>query len=98
MRYLLAHSLSEKLTQDFARLFMVAGLGMCPGFRNAKDFDALEAVQQWVEKGIAPEQIPAQHRGNNGEVFRTRPVCAYPKVAKYAGAGDPNNAANFECK
>ena len=39
-------------TRDFVRLFMVAGLGMCPGFRNAKDFDALEAMQQWVEKGL----------------------------------------------
>jgi feruloyl esterase len=85
-------------TQDFARLFMVSGMGMCPGFGNAKDFDALEAMQQWVEKGIAPDRILAQHRDNNREILRTRPVCAYPKVAKYKGNGDPNNAANFECK
>jgi feruloyl esterase len=76
---------------------MVPGLGMCPGFRNAEDFDALEAVQQWVEKNIAPDQILAQHRDDNGDVFRTRPVCAYPKVAKYRGSGDPDDAANFSC-
>ena len=27
----------------------------------------------------------------------TRPLCLYPKVAKYTGSGDPNVAANFVC-
>jgi feruloyl esterase len=85
-------------TQDFVRLFMVAGMGMCPGFGNAKDFDALEAMQQWVEKGIAPERILAQHRDNNREIIRTRPACAYPKAAKYTGKGDPKDAASFDCR
>ncbi len=35
--------------------------------------------------------------GRGGEVYRTRPVCAYPKHAKYEGTGDINDAANFEC-
>ncbi len=84
-------------TNDFVRLFMVAGMGMCPGLGNAEDFDTQAAIQQWVEKGIAPDRILAQHRDNNREVFRTRPVCVYPSVAKYKGDGDPNDAANFDC-
>ena len=35
--------------------------------------------------------------GGGGEVYRTRPVCAYPKQARYKGTGDINDAANFEC-
>jgi feruloyl esterase len=27
----------------------------------------------------------------------TRPLCPYPAVAKYKGAGDTNDAANFTC-
>jgi len=27
----------------------------------------------------------------------TRPICAYPKAAKYKGSGDTNDAANFTC-
>jgi len=27
----------------------------------------------------------------------TRPLCAYPKMARYVGSGDPNNASNFAC-
>jgi len=88
----------SRQTRDFARLFMVAGMGMCPGFGNAQDFDTLEAVQQWVEKGIAPDRILARHRNDDREIFRTRPVCAYPAVARYKGSGDPNDAVNFECR
>jgi feruloyl esterase len=73
-------------------------MGMCPGFRNAADFDTQEAIQQWVEKGIAPDRILAQYREDSGAVFRTRPVCTYPKVARYKGRGDPNAASSFICK
>ncbi len=89
-------------TLDFARLFTVPGGGGCPGFvRNTEDYKALEAMQQWVEKGIAPEKIIYSHReagnGGPGKVYRTRPTCPYPKVPKYSGSGDINDAANFSC-
>jgi feruloyl esterase len=89
-------------TQDFARLFMAPGHSGCPGFSNAEDFNTLKAVEQWVEKGIAPDKIILTHReqakfGEQGKALRTRPVCAYPKVAKYKGSGDPNDAASFSC-
>jgi feruloyl esterase len=32
------------------------------------------------------------------EVTRQRPLCMYPKQAKYTGNGDVNDAANWECK
>jgi feruloyl esterase len=89
-------------TQDFARLFMAAGSGICPGFSNAEDFNTLKAIEQWVEKGVAPDKIILTHReqaglGEQGKALRTRPACAYPKVARYKGTGDPNDAANFTC-
>jgi hypothetical protein len=30
-------------------------------------------------------------------VDRTRPLCPYPKVAKYKGSGDVNRAESFTC-
>jgi hypothetical protein len=30
-------------------------------------------------------------------VAMTRPLCVFPKVAKYKGSGNPNIAANFVC-
>jgi feruloyl esterase len=85
-------------TRDFARLFTVPGSAGCPGFRNPQEFDAFAALQQWVEHGKAPDKIIyAQRHAPQENVYRTRPVCAYPEQARYTGSGDPNDAANFSC-
>jgi len=61
-------------------------------------FDSLE---NWVEKGSPDENVIAtKHEAkpnDEREASFTRPLCAYPKVARYAGAGDTNEAANFAC-
>ena len=55
-----------------------------------------ELRQQWVDHGKAPDQIIASH-STGGKVDRTRPLCAYPQVAKYKGSGSIDDAANFAC-
>jgi tannase/feruloyl esterase len=50
-----------------------------------------------VERGVAPKQIVAS-RVENGAVVRTRPICAYPKRARYVGRGSIDDASNFVCK
>ncbi len=61
-------------------------------------FDSLE---NWVEKGSLDEDVTATKyaAGKDGkmETDFTRPLCAWPKVARYSGSGDPNDAANFAC-
>ena len=52
---------------------------------------------KWVESGQGPEQIIASRMQNN-QVVRTRPLCAYPKVAKYTGTGSTDDAKNFVCE
>ena len=83
-------------TQDFARLFMVPGMGHCGGGPGPNVFDALGAVDQWVEHGTAPDKIMASHV-RNGVTDRTRWLCPYPQVAKWNGAGNSNDAGNFAC-
>jgi feruloyl esterase len=56
----------------------------------------LTALEQWVEKGKAPDQIVASRTANNAT--RTRPLCPYPQVATYKGSGSTDDAANFVCK
>ena len=57
---------------------------------------------QWTVKGIAPDTIIATKYVNDLDpsqgVKMTRPLCPYPQIAKYKGAGDTNDAANFVCK
>jgi feruloyl esterase len=33
----------------------------------------------------------------NNQVVRTRPLCAYPQVARYSGTGSIDDATNFKC-
>lgn len=78
------------------RLFMVPGMGHCEGGVGTDTFDAMEPLSQWVERGVAPERFEAR-RVVDGAVVRTRPLCAYPNVARWNGTGDSNAAANFSC-
>jgi feruloyl esterase len=82
---------------DSVRLFMSPGMGHCGGGDGPNTFDAMGALAQWVEKGQPPDQLLASHRAN-GAVDRTRPICAYPKVAAYKGTGSIDDAGNFACQ
>jgi feruloyl esterase len=50
-----------------------------PGGPNT--LDLVTALEEWVEEGTAPQEIIAS-RVTPGVVTRTRPICAYPQVAR----------------
>ncbi len=83
-------------TTGFFRFFMVPGMFHCGGGVGCGVFDKLTPVMQWVEQGVAPERIVGS-RIVDGKTVRTRPLCPYPQVAKYKGAGSVDDAANFTC-
>jgi feruloyl esterase len=65
------------------------------------DHDVLAALAQWVETGTAPEKLIAtKFQGDDPTkpVVMQRPICPYPKRARYAGSGDTNAAASFVCE
>ena len=78
-------------------LYMVPGMNHCQGGPGPDTFDKMGTIEQWVAKGTAPEKLLATHL-TNGTVDRTRPLCPYPQVASYEGAGSTEDAANFVCK
>lgn len=58
------------------------------------------ALEQWVDAGTAPEQVIAAHveeGGGKQRVTITRPLCAYPKEARYDGKGNRKDAKNYVC-
>jgi feruloyl esterase len=81
-------------TQDFFRLFLIPGVHHCSGGPGFTDFDALTLLENWVEKGQAPDALIAS-RKVNGVTERTRPIYPYPLLAHYSGRGDPKQAASF---
>lgn len=82
-------------TTEFIRLFLAPGVGHCAGGEGAMPTGLMEALLAWVEEGRAPALLPAVRPTPQGA--RTRILCPYPLVAKYAGTGSTDDAANFSC-
>jgi len=107
--------------QKFFRLFHAPGVSHCglgilnhanpppvkpgslgPWPQGGADFNA---VINWVEKGVAPDQVigsgnteaPAFIPGSPNTL--TRPLCPYPQTAVYTGpsGGSVTDAANWSC-
>lgn len=83
-------------TREFYRFFLAPGMGHCSGGPGPNQFDHLTALEQWIEKGVAPDKMIATH-STGGKVDRTRPLCLYPQVARWKGTGSTDDAANFAC-
>lgn len=83
---------------DFTRMFAVPGMNHCSGGPATDQFDAFTALVDWVEKSNAPDSIVATAGQNSPWPGRTRPLCAYPKQARYKGSGSVEDVANFVCQ
>jgi len=75
------------------RLFLAPGVFHCGGGPGPDRFDALTAIEDWVERGTPPASMIATKANEK----LSRPLCPYPQLARYKGAGDPNDAASFQC-
>lgn len=89
--------LSGEGTADFLRLFLAAGVDHCGGGTGPAPADPLAVLVDWVEEGTAPETLLAEQRDEDGEVIRTRELCAYPAQQTYSG-GDVDDAGSFACE
>jgi feruloyl esterase len=89
-------TLGQAATSSSIRLFMLPGVGHCRGGDGPDTFDAMGVINQWVNGGAAPQTIEAA-RVRQGQTDRTRPLCAFPQVARYSGSGSTDESANFSC-
>jgi hypothetical protein len=81
--------------------------GQSPTWNSDPKYNVRTALEEWVEKGTAPGAIittkaggagrPGGGSGPSGPPVMTRPLCPFPQVAQYKGAGDTNAAENFMC-
>jgi len=79
------------------RLFMVPGMGHCPGANGDNfNFDSRDIVERWRKTGQAPDQLIATRCTNSVEDGK-RLVCPYPEVAKYKGSGSVDDPGHFFC-
>jgi feruloyl esterase len=64
------------------------------------DQDIMAAVVNWVEHGRAPQFIVATKYTDDDPhktVVMTRPICVYPKLARWNGKGNSSDSRNFSC-
>jgi feruloyl esterase len=87
---------SAKVSNNI-RLFMAPGMSHCGGGEGPNVFDKIDALDAWVTTGKAPDKLIASHM-TAGKVDRTRPLCPYPQIAMYKGAGSIDDAASFVCR
>lgn len=86
-----------KSVDDFYRLFLAPGVKHCAFGTGAVPKDPLEILREWVEKGTAPDVLPAETRNENEELV-TRDLCRFPRTQKYLGTGNANEASSWSCK
>jgi Tannase and feruloyl esterase len=100
---------------DFARLFMIPNMAHCGGGPSTSSFSGtlLTAITDWVEGGVAPDEIIATNTNTaspfpagapfdprvaqNFPTGGTRPICPFPLQTRYSGSGPTNDAASFVC-
>ncbi len=90
----LAH---DHTAADDARLFMMPGVEHCFGGPGPSFVNYLTEIDKWIETSKAPDQVTAYWLDENMQPNGSRPVCAYPNVAKYDGKGGTRDAYSFSC-
>jgi feruloyl esterase len=85
----------QATADTFVRFYRIPGLAHGNGLFNAK-FDALGALDAWVDGGHAPGTLEAVDI-NPENNQRRRPMCVYPAWPRYNGTGDLKVASSFSC-
>src|SRR3954466_6224097 len=91
----------------FMKMYLVPNMGHCSGNMATDSFDMLTPMVNWIENGVAPQEIVATGSrfqavpgpfAGLGSSTRSRPLCPYPKTLRYNGAGDISQASSYACQ
>ena len=81
-------------TQKFARFFLLPGVDHSVQGPGPVPTALVETLVSRVEEGKAVGMLRGEQRDQSGKVIRTRPLFPYPRVAKYRGRGNKDDAAS----
>jgi feruloyl esterase len=89
------HMGGQAATQKFARLFMLPGVSHCAGGQGPNSFDALTAIINWAERGVAPRSLLTTQKPTKADPVRSLPAYPYPLMATYNGTGSVDVASSY---
>lgn len=90
--------------QTFYRFFPYPGNNHCGGNSTQPNAplintnDLMNALVNWVERGVAPDSILAYNGVTLATSAVSRPICKYPDKLVYLNSGSPSDASNFTCQ
>jgi len=87
----------DQSAADDVRMFLMPGVEHCFGGPGPSWVNFLDEIDNWIETGDPPDQVIAYWLDENNQPAGSRPICAYPQVAKYDGQGDARVASSFKC-
>jgi feruloyl esterase len=75
-----------------------SGVSSVNGTALPQGVDLLDAVDGWVDRGVAPGPLVqvAQDPKPPFAITASRPLCRYPQWPRYVG-GPPKDSASFSC-
>lgn len=85
----------QNALSSFLKFYLVPGAAHGTGGQFEAAYDGLTALDNWVTKGTAPQNLVATDL-NPPTAGRTRPLCEYPQWPKYV-SGDVNAASSYTC-
>jgi feruloyl esterase len=97
IRYHDAVHARDRQAPDYLKTFLLPGVLHCGGGMGPDSVDWVDAISNWVERGVAPERLVAR-KVVNGAVTRSRPLCPHPQKAVYLGSGSTDDESNFACR
>ncbi|WP_321890190.1 tannase/feruloyl esterase family alpha/beta hydrolase [Paraburkholderia bannensis] len=89
------NTMGTTAVSDFARLYLVPGVGHCGGGEGFPNIDLVSQITAWSEHGTAPNAVMTYQTDTSNNVTASRPVYPYPAVAQYTGSGDWHSGANW---
>jgi feruloyl esterase len=89
--------MGDDRTRAFFRYYVAPSLGHGLNGVGADSFTLFGALEDWVERGKAPDAPIVAKKNQAGGVQFTRPLCEYGTFPKYRGSGDKDQAASFAC-
>jgi feruloyl esterase len=87
-------------TMPNMRLFLAPGMEHCQGGPGPNTFDALAALDTWVESGRPPQSITATKYIDDNPTkpaIRSMPLCPFPAIAHYDGKDSVKHAKSWTC-
>jgi feruloyl esterase len=96
---------SGKQAATQTRLFMVPGMAHCGGGNGPNLIDYLAELEHWDSTGVAPDEVMATQPDDSVKAMmglptkplRSRPICAWPRVALYKGRDSIDKPESFSC-